>query len=84
MIFKQFWKTIPRLDRPAFAERVGASFSTLNQLAFGNRVISDSLALAIERETNGAVTVADLRPSFADSLRAAGYVKLTNEERKAA
>ena len=83
MNFKQYWKAIPRIDRHAFAERVGASFSTLNQLAFGDRVISDSLALAIERETNGEVTVAELRPSFAESLKAAGYVKLT-DERKAA
>lgn len=83
MTFKHYWKSIPRLERPMFAERVGASFSTLNQLAFGDRVISDTLALAIERETNGAVTVAELRPAFAESLKAAGYVKLT-DERKAA
>lgn len=82
MTFKHYWKSIPRLERPMFAERVGASFSTLNQLAFGDRVISDTLALAIERETNGAVTIAELRPAFAESLRHAGYVKI--EERKAA
>ena len=83
MLFKDFWRSIPTCKRPHFAVRVGASVSTLNQLAFGDRVISDSLALAIERETHGAVTVAELRPAFAESLRAAGYVKVT-EARKTA
>jgi DNA-binding transcriptional regulator YdaS (Cro superfamily) len=76
MIFKDYWRSLSTAERPFFAVRVGASVSTLNQLAFGDRVVSDTIALAIERETDGAVTVAELRPAFAESLRRAGYVKV--------
>jgi DNA-binding transcriptional regulator YdaS (Cro superfamily) len=71
MLFKDHWKSLRTHERPFFATRVGASVSTLNQLAFGDRVISDNLALAIERETGGLVTVAELRPSFSDQKEAA-------------
>lgn len=83
MIFKDYWRSLSTAERPFFAVRVGASVSTLNQLAFGDRVVSDALALAIERETNGAVTVAELRPAFADALRKAGYVKAQPEQEAA-
>lgn len=80
MIFKDHWKSLSTAERPLFAVRVGASVSTLNQLAFGDRVVSGALAVAIERETGGLVTVSELRPAFAESLRRAGYVKTTDKE----
>lgn len=63
------------------AKAIGCTTVFVRNVANGHRNVSDTLALAIERETNGEVTVAELRPSFAESLRAAGYVKV---ERKVA
>ncbi len=57
------------------AGAVGCTPVFLRNVANGHRNVSDTIALAIERETNGAVTIADLRPAFAESLAAAGYVK---------
>ena len=57
------------------AKAIGCTPVFLRNAANGHRNVSDTVALAIERETNGAVTVAELRPAFAESLKAAGYVK---------
>lgn len=57
------------------AGKVGTSSAYLSQIAHGHRACSEPLALAIERETAGAVTVADLRPQFAALLDACGYRK---------
>ena len=70
-------------DQSAFADRIGSSIGYLRKAISIGQEIGPELAIAIERETNGEVTVAELRPSFAESLRAAGYVKVT-EERKVA
>lgn len=67
----------------ATAERLNIAPPYLWQIANGVRVASGDLSLAIERETAGQVTVAELRPAFAESLRRAGYVKL-DPEREAA
>lgn len=83
MIFKDYWRSLSTTERPFFAVRVGASVSTLNQLAFGDRVVSDALSLAIERETGGKVTVSELRPAFAESLKRAGYVKVDADKEAA-
>ena len=63
------------------AKAIGCTTVFIRNVANGHRNVSDTLALAIERETNGAVTVADLRPSFAESLRAAGYVKVCDQRK---
>lgn len=57
------------------AGKVGTSSAYLSQIAHGHRACSEPLALAIERETAGAVTVADLRPQFAALLASCGYRK---------
>lgn len=44
-------------------------------MAYGAKTPSESLALAIERESGGAVLVADLKPAFADTLASVGYKK---------
>ena len=63
MKFKKYWLDMPVSHRKVFAARCGASFSTLNQAAHG-RVLSPEIAIAIERETFGAVCVEDLRPDL--------------------
>ena len=68
----------------ATADRLGIAPAYLWQIANGVRQSSHDLAIAIERETGGAVTVAELRPAFAEALRQAGYVKINDPQREAA
>ena len=69
-------------EQAAFAACIGSSVGYLRKAISIGQELGPDLALAIERETNGGVTVAELRPAFAESLKAAGYVKLN--KRKAA
>lgn len=63
MDFHAFWTQLPTPDRRKFAERVGASPVYLNHCAFDpKRRIGESLAIAIDRESGGAVTVEEMRP----------------------
>lgn len=62
------------------AKSIGCTPVFIRNVANGHRNVSDTLAIAIERETAGAVTVAELRPAFAEALKAAGYVKLDTEK----
>ena len=66
------------------AKAIGCTPVFLRNVANGHREVSEGMAVAIERETHGAVTVAELRPAFADSLKRAGYVKIDELEKKAA
>lgn len=59
-------------DRHAFADRCGTTYGHLRNVAYGKSCDQD-LALAIERETGGLVTVAELRPRFAELLEACHY-----------
>jgi len=52
----------------------------VSQWSLGVRQVPIERAIAIERETGGAVTVADLRPEFAESLKAAGYVRVAEHQ----
>lgn len=47
-----------------FAARCGTSIGHLTNVAYGYRSCAESLAIAIERETGGAVTVEELRPDI--------------------
>lgn len=54
--FREFWKTVRgRETRIAFAKRCGKSLSHMNGVASGARPCTESLAIAIERETGGLV-----------------------------
>ncbi len=64
----------------AFALRCGTTIGYLRKAISIKQLLSESLAIAIERETAGSVTVADLRPEFAEILRAAGYVRVTEHQ----
>ncbi len=59
---RPYWIAIPTADRKAFAARCGTTEPHLRNVAYG-KSCSPELASAIERETFGSVTRADLRPS---------------------
>lgn len=61
--FKAYWLGIPVPDRPGFASRCGTTHKYLNMVAHGQKQrVGESLAIAIDRETAGAVRCEDLRP----------------------
>ena len=63
MSFRSYWLALPVHERKKFARRCGASPNYLNLYAFGQKArVGEALAIAIERETAGAVTVEELRP----------------------
>lgn len=61
-----YLKSIPRETRDTFAERCGTSFEYLRQVAYGNRVCREALAINIERESAGTVTCEELCPDGVD------------------
>ena len=61
--------------RPDLAKLVGVNPVYLRHIALGYRTAGPELALAIERETGGMVTVAELRPELADALKRAWYAR---------
>lgn len=83
MKLKDYFLSMSMNDRISFAERCGTSYGHMKNVAYG-KTCDQFLAIAIERETGGAVTVAELRPAFAEALRQAGYVKLDPEHKAAA
>jgi 3,4-dihydroxy 2-butanone 4-phosphate synthase/GTP cyclohydrolase II len=66
------WLDQNGITKTAFAARAGISPSTMTDLCRGTQWVSATVALAIERETEGAVTVADLLAEYrANQERAA-------------
>lgn len=62
MELKVFLASLPPGGRAAFARKLGIAPAFLSQLEHGKRRVSAPLAVAIERDSNGAVTVEELRP----------------------
>lgn len=58
------WLALTGETKIAFGERIGVSPSTMTDLCRGTQWVSPRVAMAIERETGGAVTVADLLRAF--------------------
>lgn len=50
-------------EREALAARCGTSWPYLRNIAYGQRQAGPKLAALLERETGGAITRRDLRPS---------------------
>lgn len=66
MTFRDFWLSIPTgAPRADFASRCGSTVGYLSLVASGHKKAGESLALNIERESNGAVPVETLRPDVA-------------------
>lgn len=49
-------------DRESFAQKCGTSLGYMNLIMYGHRKCSATLAIAIDRESNGAVRCDDLCP----------------------
>lgn len=75
MKFLTYWKLLNPEQKTQLALSVNTSVPFLSQIAYRHRSCSETLALAIERETAGQVTVAELRPQFAADLERSGYLR---------
>jgi DNA-binding transcriptional regulator YdaS (Cro superfamily) len=64
-------QTVPQRD--AFAAAIGTTRLYYRNLSQGIRQPSALVALALERETRGAMTVAQLRPDLHAAMAFAGY-----------
>jgi DNA-binding transcriptional regulator YdaS (Cro superfamily) len=62
MDLKTYLFGLPRAEREAFAERVGTSAKHLQNVAYGYKTLDEKVCVAIEMETNKAVTRQELRP----------------------
>lgn len=64
MTLIEYWKNLAPEAKKAFAEKLETSPAYLSQVANGHRNGSPAFAIAIERETGGAVTRAEIRPDI--------------------
>lgn len=64
MELKTFIRAVPRGARDDFAIRCGTTLKYLRQVAYKAKPCSAELAIAIERESRGAVTVEEMRPDL--------------------
>jgi DNA-binding transcriptional regulator YdaS (Cro superfamily) len=84
MNIRLYWKSLNSDQKQNLANAVGTSTAFMSQVVYGHRSCSETLALAIERETGGQVTVAELRPQFAHDLKRSGYVRQPDKSSQAA
>ena len=75
MDLRTFYQQQTGAERDEFAAAIGTSPLYYRNIAYELRNANDTLALAIERESRGKVTVAELRPKLANALAASGYRK---------
>lgn len=61
MDLRTYLRSIPGPARKAFAARCGTSHAHLRNIAYG-KTCGEALAIAIDRESGGRVTVEELRP----------------------
>ena len=73
MDLRTFYRSQTVPEREAFASAIGTTPLYYRNLAHGFRQPSATLALAIERESQGRLTVADMRPAIAAAMDALGY-----------
>jgi hypothetical protein len=59
-----YLKSLPRERREPFAAGCRTTFAYLRQIAYGNRVCRESMAIHIERESGRVVRCEDLRPDI--------------------
>lgn len=62
MDIKTYVMSLAPDERRQFADRCGTSLGHLRNIGYGFRTCADGLAIAIERESGGAVTVEELSP----------------------
>ncbi len=68
MSLKEHLQSLTPTARRAFADRCGTTEGHLRNVSYGYRRCAESLAIAIERETHGAIRVEQLRPDVAWSV----------------
>jgi DNA-binding transcriptional regulator YdaS (Cro superfamily) len=61
MDLRTLWLSMSFDARQTFAERCGTSFGHLRNVVYG-KPCAEKLAIAIDRETQGAIRCEDLRP----------------------
>lgn len=64
MKFRTYLMAMTPPDRSAFAKGVGASVGHLQNVAYGYKPAVAELAIAIERESGGAVRFEDICPDI--------------------
>jgi DNA-binding transcriptional regulator YdaS (Cro superfamily) len=62
MELTEYIRRFNRVDLEDFAHRCATTAGQIRQVSLGNRRAGESLAINIERESNGAVTCEVLRP----------------------
>jgi DNA-binding transcriptional regulator YdaS (Cro superfamily) len=62
MELKTYLSTLTLKQRDHLADRCGTSAGHLRNISYGYRSCGESLAIALERESGGAVTCEELRP----------------------
>lgn len=75
MNFPDYFRSLTVEQRQALAEKLGTSIGHLRNVAYGFRTLSDQHALAVERESGGACSLAELSPALAAAIEASGYAK---------
>jgi hypothetical protein len=76
MELKPYLLSMPMPERTAFSARCGTTWNHLRNIAYGQKPCADELAVSIEKESGGSVTVSEINPEFAELLAATGYVKV--------
>lgn len=62
MDLKTYLLSIPMPERARLARACGTSYAHLRNVAYGSKRCAESLAINIDRETDGAVRCEGLRP----------------------
>jgi len=84
MNLKAFLQSMPLRNRDLFAERCGTTGGHLRNISYGYKSAAAELAILIERESLGAVTVEELRPDVDWSVIRASRARTRTPQEKAA
>lgn len=64
MSLLEFIRPMSKDELDEFSKRCETTAGQIKQVAYGNRRASAGLSIAIDRETNGAITCDELRPDI--------------------
>ena len=81
---RSYLKTLSPADQIAFAGRCGTTIGYLRKAVCVNDRLGETLAIALERESSGVLTVAELLPDFSAILKQAGYRRAGPSKQKEA
>jgi DNA-binding transcriptional regulator YdaS (Cro superfamily) len=76
MELTEYIRRFNRVDLEDFAHRCATTAGQIRQVSLGNRRAGESLAINIERESNGAVTCEVLRPDVAPCVLRGFFVSV--------